>query len=227
MLGYLLPDGELPCARLRHRSSRRRLAPALAYQIGSSAIRVMFDLPNDLSGPNVRTLATDPARCSGAPRRRARRRGPATGTGRDEPRSAGARDDGRVVLVGDAAGCCHRTDRDRPQRCARATPCPARRARVTGGDLSAALGRYAAEREGPQRTRLALAQSSTRSSRAHAGPAFRDGILRYWTSSAPWARRRWPCSTQEGNMTVMAREYARVVGYALADPPPRHCTRLS
>src|SRR5262249_46958193 len=91
--------------------------------------------------------------------------------------------------------------------------------RSTSGQVPAALALYQAGREGPQRTRLALAEALYEIflSRTPETRLLRNGLLRYWKSS-PRGRAASMAllSTQEGHMSVMAREYARVVGYALS-----------
>jgi 2-polyprenyl-6-methoxyphenol hydroxylase-like FAD-dependent oxidoreductase len=220
MLGYLLPDGELPAPGYGT-VFLGGPAPALAYQVGSQAIRVMFDLPDDPDGPDARTfspadLGALPAALRGVARDVMSRQQALVAMNYSIlPERVTA---GRVVLVGDAAGCCHPLTATGLSVCTRDAMRLRGALRVTGGDLPAALARYAAEREGPQRTRLALAQRLYEIflARTPETRLLRDGVLRYWTSSARGrATSMALLSTQEGNMAVMAREYTRVVGYAL------------
>ena len=222
MLGYLLPEGELPAPGYGT-VFLGGPAPALAYQVGSRAIRVMFDLPSDsrgLQGPSSGDTDPDLGALPVELRRVAR------GVMARQPGLVAMNytvlpervTSGRVVLVGDAAGCCHPLTATGLSVCTRDAIRLRGALRATGGDLSAALARYAVEREGPQRTRLALAETLYEIflARTPETRLLRDGVLRYWTSSARGrAASMALLSTQEGNMTIMAREYARVVGYAL------------
>jgi squalene monooxygenase len=221
MRGYLLPDGELPASGYGT-VFLGGPAPALAYQVGSRAIRVMFDLPNGSSAPDARTFgdadlgALPPALRVVTRDAMARQPGLVAMNYTILPERVTT---GCVVLVGDAAGCCHPLTATGLSVCTRDAMRLRGALRATGGDLSAALARYAAEREGPQRTRLALAETlyETFLARTPETRLLRDGVLRYWHSSARGrATSMALLSTQEGNMRVMAREYTRVVGYALS-----------
>src|SRR5262245_9010372 len=149
----------------------------------------MFDLPNDAGGPGVRTFgdmdlgALPPSLRAVARGVVSRQRGLVAMNYTIMPERVTA---GRVVLVGDAAGCCHPLTATGLSVCTRDAMRLRGALRATGGDLSAALRRYAAEREGPQRTRLALAQKLYEIflARTPETRLLRDGILRYWTSSA-------------------------------------------
>jgi 2-polyprenyl-6-methoxyphenol hydroxylase-like FAD-dependent oxidoreductase len=220
MLGYLVPGGELPAPGYGT-VFLGGPAPALAYQVGSDAIRVMFDLPGDAGGPDARSfgeadLGALPAGLRAAVRDvMARQPARVAVNYTIQPTRVTA---GRVVLVGDAAGCCHPLTATGLSVCTRDAMRLRGALRATAGDLPAALARYAAEREGPQRTRLAVAETLYEIflARTPETRLLRDGVLRYWTSSARGrATSMALLSTQEGNMRVMVREYARVVGYAL------------
>ena len=92
--------------------------------------------------------------------------------------------------------------------------------RETKGDIASALRRYSALREGPQRTRIALAEAlydafTERTPQMH---VLRVGLLRFWDQSRRGrAASMALLSTHEGRMSVMARQYVRVVGYALPE----------
>ena len=221
MLGYLLPEGELPAPGYGT-VFLGGPAPALAYQVGSSAVRVMFDLPDDPRGPDARTFSDADLGALPAALRRvargvvARQPGLVAMNYTILPERVAA---GRVVLVGDAAGCCHPLTATGLSVCTRDALRLRGAVHATGGDLPAALARYAAEREGPQRTRLALAETLYEIflARTPETRLLRDGVLRYWASSARGrATSMALLSTQEGHMTAMAREYTRVVAYALS-----------
>jgi len=125
---------------------------------------------------------------------------------------------GRVVLLGDAAGCCHPLTATGLSVCTRDAWRLRDAVHEMAGDIPAALRRYAAAREEPQRTRLALAEALYEIflARTPEMRLLRRGVLRYWKSSPrACAASMALLSTQEGRMSVMAWEYARVVGYAL------------
>jgi flavin-dependent dehydrogenase len=121
---------------------------------------------------------------------------------------------GRVALVGDAAGCCHPLTATGLSACTRDAMRLRDAIRSLPGDIGAALCRYAVRRQAPQRTRLALAEAlyavfvaGTPETRL-----LRQGLLRCWKSSLrARATSMALLSTQEDRMSVMAREYARVV----------------
>jgi flavin-dependent dehydrogenase len=134
----------------------------------------------------------------------------------------------RVVLVGDAAGCCHPLTATGLSVCTRDAVRLRDALRASGGDVPAALRHYAAQRAGPQRTRMALAEAlyAVFVARTPEARLLRQGLLRYWESSPRGrAASMTLLSTEEGRMSVMAREYAWVVRYTLAGlltwPEPR------
>jgi squalene monooxygenase len=221
MLGYLLPDGDLPAPGFGT-VFLDGPAPALAYRIGPSAVRVMFDLPGDLAAPVTpdggdALLGALPVALRRTVRdAMGRRRGQVSMNHSILPERVTA---GRVVLVGDAGGCCHPLTATGLSVCTRDALRLRNALRTTGGDIPAALGRYANDRQGPQRTRLALADMLYEIflARTPETRLLRGGLLRYWKSSARGrAVSMALLSTQEGHMRVMAREYVRVVGYALS-----------
>jgi hypothetical protein len=88
----------------------------------------------------------------------------------------------------------------------------------TGGDILRAGRRYAELRGGPQVTRMALAEALYEAfcARTPEMRLLRQGILRFWTRSRRGRSASMALlSTHEGRMSVMALQYARVVGYAL------------
>jgi len=219
MLGFVVPCGRLPhpgfgCVLLGGP------APALAYQIATDAVRVMFDLPDDTEGSDVSargraylTALPEPLRTDVREAMDAQR-GLVSASHSVVP-DAVAR--GRVALVGDAAGCCHpltatglsvsTRDAIRLRDALRAEP-----------DVPSAVRRYAAHRAGPQRTRVALAQAlyAVFVARTPETRVLRTALLRYWKRS-PRGRAVSMAllSTQEGRMSIMVREYAHVVRHAL------------
>jgi 2-polyprenyl-6-methoxyphenol hydroxylase-like FAD-dependent oxidoreductase len=219
MAGYLLRDARLPHPRFAS-VFLGGPAPTLAYAIGDQAVRLMFDVPANAHG--IEAPGRDAAYCRALPE-------PLRGRAREALASQRAlvsvnysvRPDavcrGRLVLVGDAAGCCHPLTATGLSACTRDAMLLRRAIRETG-DVPAAVRRYAALREGPQRTRAALADALYR---AFSSPTpemrlLRDGILRYWQRSRRGrAASLALLSTHEGRMSMMALCYAHAVGHAM------------
>ena len=122
------------------------------------------------------------------------------------------------MLVGDAAGCCHPLTATGLSVSTRDAVRLAHSLGDSGGDVLSATQRYAELRGGPQLTRVALAEALYQAFAARTPEMrlLRDGILRFWARS-PRGRAASMAllSTHEGRMSVMAVQYARVVGYAL------------
>jgi squalene monooxygenase len=196
-------------------------APVLAYAIGPGSARVMFDVPGNPHG--VQAVRRDPAFLGALPpafRERVRAaldaQPPLVGANYSiVPAAVTA---GRLVLVGDAAGCCHPLTATGLSVCTRDALRLRQALRAAHGDVPRALAAYARARGGPQRTRVALADALYR---AFAGQSeemhlLRDGVLRFWKRSRRGrAASMALLSTHEGRMSVMALQYARVVAYAL------------
>ncbi len=188
---------------------------ALAYHVAPDRVRVILDLPE---GPGHVALDALPRpfrdEVAGAMRAR---RGLVSASYAIIPERVAQ---GRVVLVGDAAGCCHPLTATGFSACTRDAARLRDALRADPHDVVPALARYAARRAVPERTRLALAEAlhEAFTARTPAACLLRRGLLRYWKSS-PRGRAASMAllSTQEGRMSVLAREYARVVGYALPD----------
>ncbi|MGH7391763.1 MAG: FAD-dependent monooxygenase [Candidatus Rokuibacteriota bacterium] len=219
MIGYTLPGARLP-----HPGFGTIFldgpAPALAYAVAPDVVRVLFDVPGPADGIDVARRPDHLQALSAPLRDHLRRALPAQRplTSASYSIVSGAVVRGRVVLVGDAAACCHPLTATGLSACTRDAVRLRDAIRAQPGDVAAALRRYAASRDGPQRTRLALAEAlyavfvaGTPETRL-----LRHGLLRYWKSS-PRARAASMAllSTQEDRMSAMAREYARVVRYAL------------
>jgi len=202
-------------------------APVLAYPISGMQARVMVDLPLGSTPDRVRT---EPEILSGVPEplRQAvlealPREAPLIAS--NDTRTTEQVYRGNVVLVGDAAGCCHPLS-------ASGIASAVRDARVLHGamsgalndvpgalnDVPGALAAYARARRPANRTRIALASSLyeafSRDSSEMA--ALRSGLFRYWERSPTGTRISMSLlSTRETRMSVMAREYARVVVHGL------------
>ena len=231
MLGFVLPGGRLP-----HPGFGTVFidgpAPALAYQIGPDSVRVMFDVPDNPHGVDVATrdlaylAALPPLLREDVRQAMDARRGLASASYSVVP-DAVARH--RVVLVGDAAGCCHPLTATGLSVCTRDAVRLRDALRASGGDVPAALRHYARP-SGPARSVREWRwprRSTPCSSRARPRRVYlRQGLLRYWESSPRGrAASMTLLSTEEGRMSVMAREYAWVVRYTLAGlrtrPEPR------
>ena len=221
MSGTLVAAGLLPYPGLGHLFIGGP-APVLAYAISPERARVMVDLP---AGADPATPAQDPEvlRALPEPLRGAvvaslhATRPLASANFTRLPRQVSR---GSAVLVGDSAGCCHPLSASGMSSCTRDALGLQRALREERGDVTAALARYALLRRGPQRTRLSLASALYRcfSETSPEMAALRKGIVRYWTRSPSGREASMALlSTRESRMWVMSLEYARVVGYALAE----------
>jgi 2-polyprenyl-6-methoxyphenol hydroxylase-like FAD-dependent oxidoreductase len=219
MRGYLLPGGRLPMPGYGT-VFLGGPALALAYQVSDAAVRVMFDVRD---ADEVRAPVRDESYLEAFPepfrtdvrRAMADQRGLVSTNYSVLPERVAQR---RIVLVGDAAGCCHPLTATGLSVCTRDALRLRDALRATGGSVGEALRQYAAGREEPQRTRLALAETlyNIFVGRTAEMRLIRAGLLRYWKSSARGrAASMALLSTQEGRMAVMAREYARVAAYTM------------
>jgi squalene monooxygenase len=195
--------------------------PVLAYAISADAARVMVDLPTG-ADPTTPVRETEYLRALPAPLREAvsqalrASRPLASANFTRLPKQVVA---GSVVLVGDAAGCCHPLSASGMSSCTRDALALQGALRDASGDVPTALAHYALLRRGPQRTRLSLASALYRcfSESSPEMAALRQGIVRYWTRSASGRDTSMALlSTRESRMWVMSVEYARVVGHSFA-----------
>jgi len=226
MIGVLVDAAALPHAGRGHLFIGGP-APVLAYPISGTQARVMVDLPLGSTPDRVRT---EPEILSGVPEplRQAvlealPREAPLIAS--NDTRTTEQVYKGNVVLVGDAAGCCHPLS-------ASGIASAVRDARVLHGamsgalndvpgalnDVPGALAAYARARRPANRTRIALASSLYEAFSSDTGEmaALRSGLFRYWERSPTGTRISMSLlSTRETRMSVMAREYARVVVHGL------------
>jgi 2-polyprenyl-6-methoxyphenol hydroxylase-like FAD-dependent oxidoreductase len=221
MVGYLVHGAAVPCAGYGN-VFLGGPAPVLAYAVAPDAVRVMFDVPDNPRGLDA--PATDGEYLDALP---ASFRAAVAAAMRMAPRlvsanytlTAHAVVRGRLALVGDAAGCCHPLTATGLSACTRDAVRLRQALADTGGDVPAALPRYARLRGGPQKTRMALAEALYA---AFAGSSpemrlLRRALLRYWSRSRRGrAASLALLSTHEGRMSRMALQYARVAGQALA-----------
>jgi squalene monooxygenase len=218
MVGVLVEAGALPHAGRGHLFIGGP-APVLAYPISSTTARVMVDLPLGSTPARMR----DPEILSGVPLplRQAilealERETPLVAA--SETRQLEAAYKGRVVLVGDAAGCCHPLSASGIASAVRDSRALERAMREANNDVPRALAAYARARRPANRTRIALASALYEAfcSESAEMAALRGGLFRYWERSPTGTRISMSLlSTRETRMSVMAREYARVVAHGL------------
>jgi squalene monooxygenase len=197
-------------------------APVLAYTIGGDMVRLMFDVPANLHG--IDAPQRDGAYCGALPepfrsevKAALESQRAAASTNYSIQPAAAYR--GRLVLVGDAAGCCHPLTATGLAASTRDAIHLQRALRETT-DVPAAVRRYARLREGPQRTRVALAEALYQafSEQTPEMRLLRDGILRFWSRSRRGRTASLALlSTHEGRMSMMALCHAHAVGYAMTE----------
>ena len=219
MIGVLVDAAALPHAGRGHLFIGGP-APVLAYPISDTRARVMVDLPLGSAPDRVRA---EPEILSGVPE--PLRQAILDALEREPPLVA-SNDTrimdhvyrGNVVLVGDAAGCCHPLSASGMASAVRDARVLHRAMADAGNDVGRALAAYAKARRPANRTRIALASSlyEAFSSDASEMAALRSGLFRYWEHSPTGTRISMSLlSTRETRMSVMAREYARVVAHGL------------
>jgi squalene monooxygenase len=184
-------------------------------------VRVMFDVPDNPDGLNA--PRQNPAYLAALPepfrsdlRTAMHTQQPLVSVNHSVVPTAVASD--RVVLVGDAAGCCHPLTASGLTVSTRDAIRLRSALRASGGDLRAARRIYATGRGGPERTREALAEALYHAFMAQTPEMrlLRNGLLRFWKHSRRGrAASMALLSTHEGRMSRMALSYAHVMGYAL------------
>jgi 2-polyprenyl-6-methoxyphenol hydroxylase-like FAD-dependent oxidoreductase len=220
LLGFLVSNLHLPDPGYGH-VFLGGTGPVLAYQIGGDTARIMFDLPEPGSAPAM--LAACRANLAALPecvREEVRR---AMETQRplvSASYSVTARETtrGRLVLVGDAAGCCHPLTATGLTMCTRDAVLLRDALRDSRGDIPRGLVLYAKRRHGPQRTRLALAHALYEifCGQTPEMRLVRDGMHEYWRHSGKGRSVSLALlSTSEGRLHVMLQELARVMAYGL------------
>ena len=218
MAGFVVATDSLPCPNYGHIFASGG-APVLAYAIAPGKVRVMIDIGSD----DVATAVREPNRLRALPEpfRSAVEQAIAT----QRPVNASnltivpsVLAKGRVVLVGDAAGCCHPVSASGLASAAHDARSLADAIAKHPDDLTRALRRYARKRQISQNVRIALA---TALYRAFAEPSpemalLRRGLVDYWTSSARGREVSMALlATAEQRFSVLAGEYARVASRAL------------
>lgn len=188
MIGYELRDCPLPKAGYGNVFLAAG-APSLAYEIGPAKVRLIVDIP--YQSEQMLTRDDDPSCLAALPEpfRDHVRRGLGAQPGVAAANYFCLPDrvySGRVVLVGDAAGCSHPLTATGLSACAQDALHLRQGLRRTGGDIGQALKFYAAARRHSQRTRLALVNGlyEVFKARTPETDLLREGIFRYWGSSA-------------------------------------------
>jgi len=197
-------------------------APVLAYPISDTRARVMVDLPLGSTPDRVRA---EPDILSGVPE--PLRQAILEALQHEAPLVASSDTrimdhvyKGHVVLVGDAAGCCHPLSASGMASAVRDARVLHRAMAEAGNDVPRALAAYARARRPANRTRIALASAlyEVFCSESAEMAALRGGLFRYWERSSTGTRISMSLlSTRETRMSVMAREYARVVAHGLVE----------
>jgi 2-polyprenyl-6-methoxyphenol hydroxylase-like FAD-dependent oxidoreductase len=191
--------------------------PVLAYPVSPSAVRVMFDLPDTPAGPACpsacrASLEALPEPFRSEVGRRLDSTAMVAGASYTSTRSEITR--GRLVLVGDAAGCCH------PVTATGLTMCASDALRLrdalgaTHGDIARALPLYARRRQGPQRTRMVAARVLYEVFCGHTPESklVRDGLCEYWNlGSSRCAKSMALVSTADARLHVLLAELAHVI----------------
>jgi squalene monooxygenase len=218
MSGTLVDAGHLPYPGFGHLFVGGP-APVLAYAVSPTRARVMIDLPTGsepttpLEKPEYLRALPSGLRDAVIEALRLSRPLVSANFTRLPERVVQA----SAVLVGDSAGCCHPLSASGMSSCTRDALALQRALRESGGNVRAALARYAFARRGPQRTRLNLASALYRcfSESSPEMAALRQGMFRYWTRSPAGREASMALlSTRESRMWVMALEYTRVVGHS-------------
>jgi 2-polyprenyl-6-methoxyphenol hydroxylase-like FAD-dependent oxidoreductase len=222
MAGYVVDADALPHPGFGHVFVGGP-APVLAYKISATEARVMLDIPDGEHG--IDAPKKDPAYLAALPpafRESIREAllSQRAAVSANFTRVPNALTRGRVVLVGDAAGCCHPLGASGLSSCTRDALGLKKALEPEPWNIPAGLRRYSALRRGAQRTRISLAGALYQAFSDHTPEMalLRRGLFRYWArSTAGRSSSMGLLSTHETRMHVMAREYARVVGFALPE----------
>lgn len=220
LLGFLVKDVQLPDPGYGH-AFLGGSGPVLAYRISGATTRFMFDVPGSADGPAV----MEACRANLAALPECIREEVAVAVQTQRPvasasYSSGIREiaRGRLLLVGDSAGCCHPITATGLTICTREALLLRDALRDTDGDIPRALALHVKRRRGLQRTRLALAQAlyDVFCGQTPEFRLIRDGLHDYWRRSAGGRSVSIALvSTSEGRMYVMLRALARVIVHGL------------
>ncbi len=220
MIGYSLANACLPHPGFGHVFVRGP-APVLAYTVGRETTRIMFDLPEPSHGRPEPEYIHSQVEALPQPLRSAVERALETQTPLRSTNDSIIPETvikGRLVCAGDAGGCCHPLTATGLTACTRDAIRLRQALRESRGDIPSALRRYAAQRDGPQRTRLVAAEVLYDVFRAQTPETrlLRQGLLRYWHRSERGRETTLALlSTQEDRVSILVREYIQVCRYAL------------
>jgi squalene monooxygenase len=215
MAGYRIPASQLPHPGMGHVFAAGS-TPVLAYQISGADARVMFDLPLEAHDPPPLDVLPFPLRSAIVD---------AVET-QSPLRSANyaivpdAVSKGRMVLAGDAGGCCHPLTATGLTAAARDAMLLRQALREKTGNIPRALARYAQLRESPQRTRLAGAELLYDLFRGETPEMrlLRQALFRYWHNSARGRISTMALlSTEESRLSFLVREYIKVCRYGIPE----------
>jgi squalene monooxygenase len=220
LVGFAVPGLRLPNPGFGHLFLGGE-GVVLAYQISANDSRVMFDLPVSCPAARVFEACRMNLRALPEPLRSevasamASQRGIASASYTTIPRRVAGE---RLVLVGDAAGCCH------PLTATGLTAAAVDAIRLrdalreTNRDIPRALALFAQRRRGPHRTRMVLARAlhDILSQQTPEMKLMRTGMRKYWMDSAQGrARSIALLSTAEGRLRIVLEEFARVMWHAI------------
>jgi 2-polyprenyl-6-methoxyphenol hydroxylase-like FAD-dependent oxidoreductase len=220
IFGFLLEDQQLPDPGYGH-VFLGASGPVLAYPVSKSATRIMFDIPHSPAGPGKAESCRESLHAVPEPlRSEVSKRLKQPGIVASVSYTATVREisRGRLVLVGDAAGCCHPLTATGLTVCARDAVRLRDALRDTDGDIERALPLYAHGRRSPQRTRLVLARAlyEVFCAQTPESRLMRDGLLEYWSGSCGRrAKSMALLSTEEDGLRPMLAEAAQVMLHGL------------
>jgi 2-polyprenyl-6-methoxyphenol hydroxylase-like FAD-dependent oxidoreductase len=220
MVGYRIRAGHLPHPGFGHVFAGGP-TPVLAYQISSfdgGEARIMFDLP--LKGGTSLNPSLDalPQRLRSAVEEALETQAPLRAANHAIVPETVNR--GRLVLAGDAGGCCHPLTATGLTACTRDALLLRQALRENARDIPRALVRYARLRESPQRTRLAGAELLYDLFRAETPEMrlLRQALFRYWQNSVRGRVSTMALlSTEESRLSFLVREYLKVCRYAVPE----------
>jgi ABC exporter DevA family ATP-binding subunit len=220
MVGYRIRARHLPRPGFGHVFAGGP-TPVLAYQISSldaGDARIMFDLPLKCENPLSPCLDSLPHPLRSAVEEAMETQSPLRAANYAIVPDTVNR--ARLVLAGDAGGCCHPLTATGLTACTRDALLLRQALRENAGDIPRALVRYARLRESPQRTRLAGAELLYDLFRAETPEMrlLRQALFRYWQRSGRGRVSTMALlSTEEGRLSFLVREYVKVCRYAVPE----------
>lgn len=217
MVGYRIGASHLPQRGFGHVFAGGP-TPVLAYQISERDARIMFDLPLKSEKEMPPYLDVLPQ-----PLRRAVEEAIETQTPLRSANNSIVPETvnrARLVLAGDAGGCCHPLTATGLTACTRDALLLRQALHENSADIPRALVRYARMRESPQRTRLAGAELLYDLFRAETPEMrlLRVALFRYWQSGVRGRVSTMALlSTEENRLSFLVREYIKVCRHAVPE----------